>query len=289
MSKLDSRKIFIESNGNIYEFLNCKIEPNDGSFYVTLLRDGENSETVTFDSVSRSPVTITHDEPRKKLVRISYHSSGCVLYRHTEIGSNYFEPIARLTRPNVFAAWSIPSLDRLDKVGSVRDEDFVISVNEEKERIEFTLMLAPWGQEVEGDHFAVRYEGLLSLIVIPVKPSVEIPEGLNEHFMTLAPNKGLYDSQAIADDLALIEYHQKIHETRDLILYSPNKVGIYTAITAVPMRIAPNVKIEFLQEGYQMELVSSKNNVVKFKVKNEHGHIIKAETPIRSIKLCSEL
>lgn len=289
MSKLDSRSILIESNGNIYKFLNCKVEPNDGSFYVTLLRDGQNSETVTFDSVSHSLVTIAHDEPRKKLVRISYHSSGCTLYHHTEISSNYFEPISRLTKPNVFAAWSIPSLDRLDKADSVKDEDFVITVNEEKERIEFTLMLAPWDQEVMVDHFAVRYEGLLSLIVIPAKPSVEIPDGLDEHFITLAPNKGLYDEQAVASDLALIEYHQKIQETRDLILYSPNKAGIYTAITAVPMRAAPNVKVEFVQEGYQMEVVSSKNNVVKFKVKNEHGHIVKAETPIRGIELCSEL
>lgn len=289
MSKLDSRSILIESNGKIYKFLNCKIEPNDGSFYVTLLRDGENSETVTFDSASHSPVTIVHDEPRKKLVRISYHSSGCTLYHHTEIGSNFFEPISRLTKPNVFAAWSIPSLDRLDKADSVQDEDFVITVNEEKERIEFTLMIAPWRQEVAGDHFAVRYEGILSLIGIPAKPSVDIPDGLNEHFMTLVPNKGLYDSQAIANDLALIEYHQKIQATRDLILYSPNKAGIYTVITAVPMRIAPNVKVEFFKEGYQMELISSKNNVVKFKVKNAHGHIVKNETPIKGITLCSRL
>jgi hypothetical protein len=289
MSKLDSRNILIEANGNIYNFLNCKIEPNDGSFYVTLLRNGKNSDTVTFDSESHSPVAIKHDKPRKKLVRISYHSSGCTLYHHTEISSNYFEPISRLTKVNAFAAWSIPSLDKLDQVDSVRDEDFVINVNNEEDRIEFTLVLAPWQQEVEEGHFAIRYEGILSLIVIPTKGSINIPDGLDEYFMTLAPNKGTYDSQAMESDLALIEYHQMLQQTKDLILYSPNKAGIYTAITAVPMRVAPKVTVEFFQSGYEAELVSSKNNVVKFKVINEHGHVVKKEVPIKGMSLCSRL
>lgn len=289
MSKLDSRNILIESNGITYKFLNCKIEPNDGSFYVTLLRNGSNSETVTFNSGNRSLVTIEHDEARRKLVRISYHSSGCTLYHYTEISSNYFEPISRLTRLNVFATWSIPSLDKLDKADSIQDEDFVITVNDEGERTEFTLILAPWNKEVETEHFAIRYEGILSLIIIPSKSSIEIPCDLNEHFITLAPTKGLYDTQIIESDLALIEYHQKIHDTRELIIYSPNNAGIYTVITAVPMRIAPKVKVEFVQEGYRMELVSSKNNVVKFKAINKHGHVVKEEAPIRGIELCSEL
>ncbi len=289
MSKQDSHSILIESNGIAYKFLNCKIEPNDGSFYVTLLRDGANSETVTFNSDNHSLVTIEHDKPRKKLVRISYHSSGCTLYHYTKISSNYFEPISRLTTLNVFAVWSIPSLDKLDKSDSIQDEDFIITVNDEGERIEFTLILAPWNQEVATDHFAVRYEGILSLIVIPSKPSVEIPRDLDEHFITLFPSSGMYDTQIIKSDLALIEYHQKIYDTRDLIIYSPNKAGIYTVITAVPMRVAPKVKVEFFQEGCQMELISSKNNVVKFKVKNKHGHVVKEEIAIKSIELCSRL
>ena len=39
----------------------------------------------------------------------------------------------------------------------------------------------------------------------------EIPEELKEHFITLAPDKGLYEEQAIATDQALIDFHQKIN------------------------------------------------------------------------------
>lgn len=289
MSKLDSRSVFIEKDGTYYKFINCKIEPNDGSFYVTLLRDGENSESSTFNSEDLTPVTVVHDSPRKKLVRISYHSSGCVLYHHTEIGSKYFEPIPLLTKPNIFAAWSVPEIEKLDKVESIEEEDFVISINDVNGRTEFTLMLAPWQQEIEDDHFAIRYEGVLSLIVIPTKPSVLISPDMSNHFITVAPSAGLYQQQAIESDQALINYHQLLQQTRDLIIYSPNKAGIFTVITAVPMRVAPKVKVLFHDPNYRMELVSSKNNVVKFKVKNQHDHVVKKEAPIKAIELCSEL
>jgi hypothetical protein len=289
MSKLDSRSVFIEKDGAYYKFINCKIEPNDGSFYVTLFRDGENSESSIFNSKELTPVAVVHDSPRKKLARISYHSSGCVLYRHTEIGSNYFEPISMLTKPNVFAAWSIPEIEKLDKVDSIEEEDFVININGVNGRTEFTLMVAPWQQEIEGEQFAIRYEGLLSLIVIPTIPSVPISPELSNHFITLALSAGSYQQQAMESDQALIKYHQKLQQTRDLIIYSPNKAGICTLITAVPMRIAPKVKVLFHDPSYRMELVSSKNNVVKFKVKNQHDHVVKQEAPIKGIELCSEL
>jgi len=289
MSKLDSRNIYLESDGSIYKFMNCKIEPNDGSFYVTLLRDGENTETVIYSSKDSSLQKIEHEKPRTKLVRISYHSSGCVLYRHTELKSNYFEPITRITNLNIFATWSIPGIRKLDKADSTQDEDLVISFPPSDQRIEFTLVLAPWDKVIDETHFAVRYEGLFALLVIVSTHDRKIPLELKEHFLTIAPNSGLFGKQAIGNDQALIEYHHKINNTRDLIIYAPNNVGIYTIITAVSMRIAPNVKIDFVDKQYSTELVSCRNNVIKFKVKNRHGHIIKKEVAIKSIELNSRL
>lgn len=289
MSKLDSRNIYIESDGSIYKFMNCKIEPNDGSFYVTLLRDGENTEIATYSSKDNSLQKIKHEKPRKKLVRISYHSSGCVLYRDTELKSNYFEQITRITNLNIFATWSIPRISKLDKAESTQDEDLVLSFPPNDQRIEFTLVLAPWDKVIDETHFAVRYEGLFALLVIVSTPGRPIPKELKQHFITLAPNKGLLRKQAIGNDQALIEYHHKINNTRDLIIYAPNNAGIYTIITAVPMRIAPNVKIDFVDKQYSTELVSCRNNVIKFKVKNIHGHTIKKEVAIKSIELDSRL
>ncbi len=55
------------------------------------------------------------------------------------------------------------------------------------------------------------------------------------------------------------------------------------------MRVPPKVKITFFSEGYQVKLVNIKNNVIKFKVTNEHGHIVKKEIPIKGIELSAEL
>lgn len=269
--------------------MNCKIEPNDGSFYVTLLRDGENSETVTYSSIDKSFITITHNKPLKKMVRISYHSSGCVLYRYTEISPNYFEPITRLTQPNVFAAWSIPAINKLDKVPVSEEEDLILYLQPNNERIEFTLILAPWNHAIDENNFAIRYGGILSLIIIPSRPNIPLPKEIEEHFTTLAPNTGLFAKQVLPNDQALIEYHQKINNTQGLIIYSPNMEGVYTIITAVPMRAAPKIGIEYFDNQYKTKIISCKNNVVKFKVKNKHGHTVKCEVPIKNIKLDSRL
>lgn len=289
MAKLESRNIYLENGGTIYRFMNCKIEPNDGSFYVSLLRNGENSETVIFNPREMKLKKITHDKPRKKLVRISYHSTGCVLYRHTEITANYFEPITRLTQPNAFAAWSIPAINKLDTVTETEEKDFIISFQQSMERIEFNLILAPWDFQIKEEHIAIRYEGILSLIIIPSQNGFIPPENLTEHFITLAPKSGLFERQLFQEAQALIEYHQLINNTRDIIIYSPNNEGIFKLITAVPMRIAPEVNIEFINPNYKMELISSKNNAVKFKVKDENNHTIKQEVGIRSISLNSRL
>jgi hypothetical protein len=289
MAKLDSRNIYIESEGALRKFMNCKIEPNDGSFYVSFLRSGENSETVTFNSKDMELKNKVHDKPRKKLVRISYHSTGCVLYRNSEIGANYFEPITRLTQPNAFATWSIPAIKKLEIVTETEEQDFIISLPPNLGRIEFNIVLAPWNLEIEENHIAIRYEGILSLIIIPFQNGFIPPKELTEHFITVAPNTGLFEKQALPNDQALIEYHQQINNTRDLIIYSPNNEGVFKIITAVPMRIAPEVNIEFLDQQYKMELLSNKNNVVKFKVKDKNNHTVKHEVAIKSITLNSEL
>lgn len=292
MPKSKSNTIYIEYGGSIYKFINLKIEPNDGSFYVTLLRAGENMESIEYDSKGFSPVKIKHKKPRKKLKKISYHSSGCVRYHNTGIRASYFEPIARISCTNMFAVWSIPSIKQLDlaEVNSVQDKDYLISINHQDSRIEFHLALAPWNTVVKENHFSIRYQDLFSFVIIPTNPSVMMPDGLNNHFMTAVP-EGLYKHQTIREDAALVEYHQKINQTshHDLIIYSPNQEGIYKIIPSVPMFRAPDVEISFFDKDFYYEVISKKNNVIKFKVKDKHGHTIKSGVPIESIFLSAEL
>lgn len=287
MHRSNSLNLYIESDGNIHKFINCKLEPNDGSFYITLQRDGKNSETTTYNSRDELIKKIVHDQPRDKKVRISYHTSGCVLYRYTEISANYFEPMPEISQINVIVAWSIPAINKLDKVEEIKADDLVISIKESNKRIEFTLILAAWNQEIQGNHLAVRYEGLFCFIVTVAHPNLTIPQQLDEQFITAAPGEVPFKIQVIENDQALVNFHQKLNSTSDLIIYSPNKEGIYKIITAVPMRIAPAVKIEFFENDYKAEILSCKNHVIKFKVKNVHGHTVKEKVKIKGIELDS--
>jgi hypothetical protein len=290
LARLDSKNIFLKFNEKIYKFVNCKLEQNDGSFYVSFIRNGNNEESYILDSINMKPKLVQHEKIRKKLKRVSYHASGCVIYHDTKLSSNYFEPISNITQLNPFSICSIPSIDCLEETTEVSEEDYIIDTIRNEGRIDFHYILAPWNCKIEDNHIAIRYDNFFSLIIIPIKPQYNIPEEIEKAFTVMAPKEGLYKSQIIGNDQALINYHQKLTNTKDLIVYSPNKAGIYTVITSVPMRIPPKVKVIFLDTTLKIEKVgSNKNNVVKFKVKNTNNHYVKTKEAIQSIELDSEI
>ncbi|MDD2895778.1 MAG: hypothetical protein PHG81_07125 [Aliarcobacter sp.] len=289
MARLDSKNIFIKFNEKIYKFINCKLEQKDGSFYISFIRNGENEESYILDSINMKPKLVQHEEARKKLKRVSYHASGCVIYHDTGLSSNYFEPISNITQLNPFSIWSIPSINALEETSKVNEEDYIIDTIIDEGRIDFHYILAPWNYKVEGNHIAIRYDNFFSLLIIPIKPLSNIPKEIEKAFTVMAPNEGLYKSQIIGNDQALINYHQKLMNTKDIIIYSPNKDGIYTIITSVPMRIPPKIKVIFLDPTLKIEeFGAAKNNVVKFKVIDSNNSYIKTEKSILSIELDSD-
>ncbi len=60
-------------------------------------------------------------------------------------------------------------------------------------------------------------------------------------------------------------------------------------INGVQRRVRPKVKVDVCEENDYIELVNSENNVVKFKVKNQHWQVLKNEVLISGIELCSRL
>ena len=115
-------------DGKIYKFINCKLEQNDGSFYVSFIRNGENKESYILDATNMEPKLVQHKKTRKKLKRVSYHASGCVIYHDTKLNSNYFEPISNITQLNPFSIWSIPAINRLEETSEVNKEDYIIVI-----------------------------------------------------------------------------------------------------------------------------------------------------------------
>lgn len=290
MARNRSRKIYISCKGRLYSFLSYQLEDTDGSFYITLQRDGTNNEFSQYSLDVQLVQKRSLPTPREKRKKISYHSSGCVRYHNTSHEATYFQPLSQITNTNAFAAYIIPSINHLDLFeGKATEEDFVIDLANENEQIQFNFFLAPWNAEITSHHVAVRYESLFCFALEILKPQTHIPSDLKDHFHFIAPNKGLYDQQIIDNDQALVSFHQLLQGVRDLILYSPNMAGIYKIICAVPMRVAPDVRLKFLNEGYTGEIISRSKSAIKFKVKDEHNHTVKHEVPIIEILLDAEL
>jgi hypothetical protein len=86
MANTISKNINIKHGDHVYKFLNCKLQPSDGSFYVTLRRDGNINSVTTISRFGNQELNIeSEDVIFQNNIRISYHSSGCILYRNTKL------------------------------------------------------------------------------------------------------------------------------------------------------------------------------------------------------------
>ena len=229
-------------------------------------------------------------EEKDKGARISYHASGLIRFHNLSNSGIYAEPIFNITKPFAFIRYSVPSIEKLDlfsKAPSV--EDVILNIPDHNNgRINFDYAVAPWNF-VSADSISIRYGNLFSFNISLNTEEYSMPSALNEAFQYLTPERGLYSHTAFDRDTALLHFHQKINQTKELIIYPPNGEGVYTIIFSVPMRIAPDVKIEFIQSEYQSEVLVVSYTHLKYRVKDSSGNIVKTEVQIARIELDAEL
>ncbi len=291
MPKSSSYKVFLESDGKIYSFLAHVLEEADGSFYIIFQREGKNYEHLILSSDNKKLQRITLDYGRDKSKRISYHSTGCVRYHNLHQPDNYFEPLYNLKQPNLVASLIVPSIKSLDLYNKeLSDKDFVYEINNDNQQIQFDFVIAPWDTMIASEHISLRYKDFFSFNIIKVvPPTISVPDLLHNHFIFITPQQGIYNQRPVDKHSALISFHQKLHDFNGVILKSPDKKGVYKIICAVPMRIPPETEIQFLDKQYSAEIESKTESVVRFKVKDRHGHTVKQEVQITGLTLCAEL
>lgn len=272
----------------------------DGSLSLTIRRDGVSSSRTTWSTRpgEQEPKTIEFDKPIPRNKRITIHQSGRVNY-HENGSSIFIAPLTQTIQPFPIYFYRVPALDKLDVHDEyIAEEDAIFDLSDlPEESVSFSVFIGPMGftpqgraikleYEAEGYSFTVQHE--------PVTPDVQ--QGLNEHFITKAPVEGLFPQQQMAEDQAMISYHQALTGTSDIILRSPNGEGVFRMIFAVPMRIAPRFKIELADselhvsdQDVQRDGRSDKV-MLKFKVRNRKTkQIIRQAVEIKSIELDAEL
>ena len=201
----------------------------------------------------------------EKPSRLSYHPSGMVICHGNLISkANHFDPIFKITKPQIIASYSVPNLDRLTSYKSETENDFILDLSEEIEGgIKIALIIMPEYFELPKSPLAViTYPNWFRIAVIPETLFEEsIPLELSEQFLLQIPPAGLYTQMQIDEEIAYIMFHKKRKELSnngnerklDGIFYWND--GIYRVVFRRPMRIKPKLITKFADIEIKSEII----------------------------------
>lgn len=272
----------------------------DGSLSLTIRREGVSSSRTSWSTRpgEQEPKTTELDHPRPKNKRVTVHQSGRVNY-HENGSSIFVAPLTQTSQPFPIYGCRVPVLDKLDLHGEdVAEEDAVLDLTDLPQGpVSFSVILGPRNFTPQGRAIKLGYEAEGYSVTLQVDPvAFAVPSDLNQHFTTLTPDRGLFPQQQMAEDQAMISYHQALTGAPDAVLYAPNGEGTIRMIFSVPMRIAPQFKIELVDPELHVsdqDVVRdgrSEKVMLKFKVRHrKSGQVIRQPIAIKSIELDAEL
>ena len=279
----------IRYKGAVYKVLRFE-QTGDWSLVVIWDRKRREEQAMhTFSSAAPEPIeTPVPEDP----MRATYHTTGQVNY-HGWVSAkpSYFERLHELSSPNMFIAVSIPAIDRLDLAGDQNALAVDIADDLGSDRITLGVFVAPLGTETPPNAL-VRLDYDLFCAVVVTLPSPEIPNGLEQHFLHMAP-AGLKDRRDSSPNEAMLAYHQRRVDGGALGVYPPNGEGVYTLFTSVMMAKVPQLKITFSDPKLRIEVDTerAKPMMVPFSIYSGTNRVTKGDLRhlISSIELCARL
>lgn len=292
-------RILVQYKGTLRKFVVLESSDRDGSLTLVIRREGASTSPTswTMKLGEQEPTELTIEVPRPKSKRITIHQPGRVNY-HENGRTIFIEPLARTTRVFCIYGYRVPALEKLDLHPNPKaEEDAEFDLSELGDGpVSFSIFVGPKDFIPPGKAIKLAYdaEGFSVAISVDAAPFV-VPAGYENHFTTLTPEQGPFHGQQMAEDQAMISYHQALTGSTGPILYQPNGEGVIRLIFSVPMRIAPKFKVELADpdlhvsdQDIQREGRSEKV-MLKFKVRNRRtGQIIRRGVTVKSIELDAE-
>jgi hypothetical protein len=257
---------------------------HDGSIKLDLVREGVSKEGFEWQGgAEQGPVEHRKNEERATK-SITIHTSGRINYHFGGHAPVYVPCLLDLEAAVWVVTYVIPSADRLDAVKAERADDSIADIPDNIDgpiAFEFGVLPAvlPAQSWETGSRFGV--EGLYALAWGGQAGTAgfardEIPSGA---FTTVQPIRGLAE-QAVPEEVVFLRFKRAMYANdvavavanapnRDEItaadveasiqagpgLFPPNKEGVWTLITSVPMRIAPLLNVAFEDYRYRAEVV----------------------------------
>lgn len=263
---------------------NIDVVTHDGSINLALVRSGFNDSGWEWNSRRTNCDAIAYTEPKPKTKRISIHTSGRVNFHGSpNTGVNFIPCLLDLTGAVPIVAYVIPAAAALDSVENIRPDDHVVELDGasggsfgfEFSAIPVSLPSLPgeiWRFIIEG-HYGLACV-LVSGDLYPARPGVP-PEA----FSVIRP-PSMLPQQSIPEEQAFIRFQELMHanqvrqalassaipeQRHDQIvseavtvgrgIQGPNNEGTWEIVCNVPMRIRPELVVEFLDPRYRAEMI----------------------------------
>lgn len=278
MAADQTTRVLLGWKGGLYRFL--KLDAlSDGSLLILL--DKAVSPKIGAQKTENGQLVddTADDGLPKPHAKITCHTTGRVNY--SAYGDRtaifYIEPLSALTTTTDLAAYSIPTVGRLDthQMGALALNGVTINVPDEvQSRLSFMVDIGP-ASEPDIDVYGVtlRYEHYkIAVRVISSAPF----EPFGERLCTVVrqQGQGRLAEQAVEQNQAELDFYRRIHGSGPIIFREND--GSYVALTAVPMRIGPCLIMTFSQPGLSAEQIpypehKQITHKVRFWIKDKGG------------------
>lgn len=280
-------RLLAKHRGVLRRIASIDIAKHDGSINLALVRSGSNTSGWHWDSTCSGYTTVEYSEPKTKTKRVTVHTSGRINFHCTpNPGVNFIPCLLDLKEIVGLCAYLVPGIDRLDSIEfeAVTSNDHVIELGDGFDgRLGFDFFVVPSNSSLIDDEvwrFVVegRY-GLACRLFSGER--IENPKGIPTEAFTLVRPSSLLPDQQIAEDVVFLRFQQLMHENqvKQALLSSPvpkhthetlvqevirngrgiqgpNNEGVWEIVCSVPMRIRPELIVEFVDQRYLAEMIN---------------------------------
>lgn len=290
-------KILIRYRNQIYKFLNHEFQDDrDGSLYIVFDRVGKGPR-LKWGSRTENLIATCAKQDESEKFKISYHPCGHVRFHNIAETpkSIHCEPIYGITKKQPLAFISIPKVECLTPVERAEAKDEICDWPEQATgRVTFWIELGPptLAKPFEPNNLplaAVTYDPWFSIFISLGNFPGQVPETISaEAVIKLVPDED-FVTERVSQEQAVIAFHQAKHGVKDQAVtqFKPTS-GVYRIVFAVPMRVAPQLTVEFFDPSLSAEVTHSTTYEVRFRVRGPGGY--KREwVPIKGFILNAEL
>ena len=288
-------KILIRHEGKTYKFLNYEFQDDrDGSLYIVFDRVGKGPGMTWASRTGNVPTTYTKEGEK---FRISYHPCGHVRF-HSIAGrpkSIHYEPIYAITRKQQLAFISIQNIESLNSADEIENQNVICDWPENAAgRVTIWIELGPPSLEKPFEPSNLPLVGVtydrwfaifISLGISPFPIPQEIPQ---QAVIKMVPDQD-FITERISREQAVINFHQAKHAMKHeaVTSFKPTS-GVYRIVFAVPMRMPPQLTVEFFDARLSAEVDVCNTYEVRFRVRGPGGYV-NEWVPIKGFTLNAEL